>query len=420
MSLDLNSLLNEYNVFSVHKRFFWHRIDAPLRLLSISEKYLDLVKVVFGLHLMDIEFAEEKIKELSIETHFLKDFESIASILQKIFYYLTNNRIKINFKPKKKRTMYFGKLAPIINKKFVLFSGGLDSLCGSIHIAKKSNPILIHIITNQVVYNKVIKLSNSIPLRRAKLFCFDARTKSTKGGISETRGLFFCTIAFAIAASYSANSIVFCENGSQMLDVMLSPLAYPNKPATKNTNPIYLELFEELFTNFNRSTFRIEKIFRNKTRAEVILDYRDEIKFEDTFSCFSTRGRSGMCGICYNCFIRRMSLEALSIQEKKETYLYDPFVQIETDSPTYFERQRILLQVLRFYFGVLKKDPNIFKEINLSARNFFSDPIALATRFAQDIFLGVKNHISHLKDSDQNALGMKANELLIKIEERFA
>lgn len=419
MSLELKSLLNVYKILSSPK-FYWQKektIGGILYPIPIEEKYYDFIKVVFGLHIIAKEFKENEIKELVIETNHLKEFKSIEKLLHQIFSYLTNFRIEFNFVHKETKNRYYKIFTPVIGRDFLLFSGGLDSLSGALQIAKRSDPVLIHIITNQVIYNKVIKLSKLSALKRATLFCFDARSKSISDGVSETRGLFFTSIAFAIVASLGANKIVFCENGSQMLDVMLSSLTYPNKPATKNTNPIYLRLYEQLFSTFNNSEFYIEKIFQDKTKAEAVSPVKNEIIFEDTYSCFTTRGFTSMCGICYNCFIRRMSIEALNIQEKDKTYQYDPFLQIETTSDTYFERQRILFNLLRFYYGVLKENPNSIKEIILSSRDLFTNPVSLSIRFAQDIFLGANTYLSKIKGLELNALGKKTQELLNNIDE---
>jgi hypothetical protein len=95
MSLELKSLLSAYRI-PPNLEFFWQKgksVDGLRYPLLIPEKYLDFVKVVLGLHLIETEFPQEKIRELTVETSFKKDFNLIKDNLQKVFHDLTNHTV---------------------------------------------------------------------------------------------------------------------------------------------------------------------------------------------------------------------------------------------------------------------------------------------------------------------------------------
>ena len=425
MSLSLNSLLSEYIINWVpSKRYFWQKekeTDGLRYPIPVEPQYLDLFKLVLGLHIIEIDQLSRNIGELVIETAFPDNFNSIVERMQSLFTHLTNSRIKLKVVPCSFRVARQKLLEGSSYRRAVLFSGGLDSLCGAIKLSEQYPAILTHCRTNQVIFHKVLELSRVPLLSWSPLFCIDAMTKSKTGGISNTRGLLFLSSAYAIAASLGIESIVFCENGSQMLDVMLGSLVYPNKPATKNTNPIFVDRIEELFSLFNNKEIRIERPFQQYTKAEILQGFKNQINFEKTFSCFSTRGRSTMCGICYNCFVRRMALLAIDVKESPSTYEKNPFETINREEQTasYEERLRILLHFLRYYAKVLKKDSSALEELEVNARDYFEDPTDLAIRSAKEIFLGVARSLERIEQGKLNPLGKKAKELLNQIDKQL-
>ena len=110
-------------------------------------------------------------------------------------------------------------------------------------------------------------------------------------------------------------------------------------------------------------------------------------------------------------------MSAIKIFE--QDYIKDPFINIKNKTPTYNKRQRILFQIIRFYYGLLIKDETTIKEIELSSRGFFENPIELSTRFGSDLFLGIKNYLEIYQPTNMNALGKKAKELLGLIDSKI-
>jgi hypothetical protein len=195
---------------------------------------------------------------------------------------------------------------------------------------------------------------------------------------------------------------------------MLSPIAYPNKPALKNTNPIFINKLGKVLNKFYNEKFNINLMNKNNTKSEMLASTIASIPYQITNSCFTTRGISNMCGICYNCFLRNLSLMSINIFENY--YEYDPFTDVINKTDAYDERQRILYHILRFYYEILINDKDAMQEVEISSKGYFDNPIEIANRFGSDIFLGIKNYFEFYEPTNLNALGKKADELLTMIE----
>lgn len=422
MSLNLDSLLNEYLAeTSPLRQFSWRKerkADGISYPIPLREQYVDFLRLVLGLHIIEIRHLE-CVKELRVETSYPDNFFSIVDDCESLFNLLANTKVKIKIIPSSSRHSWRRIDESAFFQEIVPFSGGLDSLCGALGSSKHSRIILSHCKTNPVIFSKVLKLSNMNSFKRSVLYYMDATSKTPIAGVSDTRGLLFLSFAYAIAASLDLRSVAFCENGSQMLDVMLGSLVYPNKPATKNTNPIYVDKIESIFNNFYDKTFKIERPFKDMTKAEMLLPLKNEIRFEDTHSCFSSRGRAAMCGECYNCFVRRLSLLAINVAEKNNAYEVNPFtttheIHHEGSAPS----TNILFHFLRFYSQILMRNSSAMNEIEVSSRGYFRDPLDLATRFAEDVFLGVTGLLGAIGENQLNALGKKARELLDQLDKK--
>lgn len=422
MSLNLDSLLNNYLAeTSPLRQFFWRKerqaggVSYPL---PIREQYIDFVKAVLGLHIIELAHLDQ-VKELKIKTSYPYNFFSVLEDLQSLFFLLTNLKIKLRVVSTSSRRVWkrFDQHSPY--EKIVLFSGGVDSLCGALDLSRSHRVILSHCVTNQDIFGRVLRLSNMPPLQKSVLYCLDARKRAEISGMSETRSLLFLSSAYAIAKSLDLESAAFCENGSQMLDVMLGSLVYPNKQATKNTNLIYIKRMENIFSHFDDQDFKIELPFKNMTKAEVLYPFKDSTRMiEDTFSCFSTRFRTAMCGICFNCFIRKLSLVSIGVKEKDDTYELNPFKfsQEMSDKRSYKTAINILFHLLRFYHKILNLDSSAVDELTANARDYFEDPLSLATRFAKDVFLGSMLLLQATDEEKLNLLGKKVKDLLNLID----
>jgi len=394
--------------FNLEKRIpIFAQLNNPSNQLLLRPDLYELTKFMLSIHIFNMNKEYEKVNHLVFETYYKNKFDDIKPDFESLFTYLTNRSINIEFIKKVERSPYQRPLF-FDEQNYLLYSGGLDSLCGLSELTGQPNN-LIHVITNNQILGMVRRIGLNYKSRQSSIFYLDTRTSALSGGPSNTRGLVFFTFAYSIAKHFENNQIHFAENGSQMLDVMLSPFAFPNKPALKNTNPIFISKLVKILDRFD-SPFRINLMNKNSTKSEMLSKYANTIPFELTNSCFTTRGKSSMCGICYNCFIRNLSMSSIKIFE--QDYTYDPFTNIVKKTRTYNKRQRILYQIIRFYYKVLSKESSALEEITLSSKGYFDDPISLSTKFASDLFLGIRNYFETYEPTNLNALGNKANELL--------
>lgn len=206
-------------------------------------------------------------------------------------------------------------------------------------------------------------------------------------------------------------NVVFCENGAQMLDIMMGSTVYDNAVSTKNTSPRYLKAICKLLSSFEHTHFGIDYVLKNSTKAEAISQFLDERLLEKSWSCYSTRQQSEMCGSCWNCFSARMSAVAAGFPETLH-FEVDPLSEVLNKS-ILLDNQRILYNMLVFYSKILNHDEPMVAEIN-RYNDFFANPEDLATRFALDLFLGVSECLSLRRE--RNGLGKKAQELLFGID----
>jgi len=414
----VNSLLKAYNLADPSRLFFWLRAKDSKGThfpLAVDELYSDFFRTIVALHIIELDWPEER--TLIVETNFEKEFCSIVDDLESIFRYLTKNPIEIRVQGKPRQGEQGGLDERPMRATLTLFSAGLDSMCCAAKLkAENRRPILIHIITDNITFHGVQEISKSRFFEQFDLFCIDATTKALRGGFSNTRGLVFYSAAYAIAASLGSRSITLGENGSQMLDIMLGQNVYYNSQSTKNTNPDFILKCQGLFSTLDEKEFHIECAFKDATRAEVLAQFFNKIPWEKSWSCFTRRGRSQMCGLCYNCFVRRMSMLAAGIEENAKTYENNPFlIRPSPVTEGYKKKENIIYYLLTFYANVLTNDVNAKSKLEILTGNFFKDPVELATRFAQDIYLAILTWSSRVNEIDLSGIGKKAVELLGKL-----
>lgn len=415
--LRMNSLLKRYDLANPSRLFFWLKgkdSESTRFPLPIKEFYVDFLRTMVALHIIELDWPNER--TLIVETNFEKEFRSIAGRLESIFHYLTNHPIEIRIESQPRQGRQGTLEEPPLDGTLTLFSAGLDSMCCAAKLnAENKRPILTHIITEWTTFHDVQEISKSRFFRRSDFFCVDATTKALKGGFSNTRGLVFYSAAYAIAASLGLRSFSLGENGSQMLDIMLGQDVYYNSQSTMNTNPNFIMKCQSLFSAFDEKRFNIECIFKNMTRAEAIATFSNQIPWKQSWSCFTRRGRSQMCGLCYNCFVRRMSILAAGIEEDAGAYENNPFlIGPSLVGEEYKRKEDIIYYLLTFYAKVLRNDAEAKSKLELLTGEFFKDPVELATRFGLDIYLAVLKSSSTLNRIDLSGIGRKAIELLKK------
>ena len=230
------------------------------------------------------------------------------------------------------------KVEPKDNLKFMLFSGGLDSLAGAVE-SLETGPDDICLVSHQSGHPGVIgtqkRLLNALNSRYSGR-CKHYKYKCSLTGVhptyetQRTRPFLYTSMAFVLAKTYQKNEIFIYENGvtsvnfAETQDLM-------NGRSSRTTHPKTLRLMEKLFTIIGGSDFKIKDEYFYKTKTDVvnILKKYDHLDiFDDSVSCGTKRNLppgSTHCGYCSQCIDRKFATYAAGIEsaEVKNTYGFD-------------------------------------------------------------------------------------------------
>lgn len=254
-------------------------------------------------------------------------------LLQRLLNFLTGDRWTVGFRA---RPEGFGQIAlprpgQLIPPPFdclTLFSGGLDSLIGSIDFLERAkNPLLVSHAgdgtvshSQKVIYEELKKHYSKQTFDRLRVW-MDFRGWSVSGVEldKKTRGrsfLFFAAGAFA-GSGFSNEFVLYVpENGLIALNVPLDPLRLGSF-STRTTHPFYIARWNELLQAVGIDG-HIENPYWNRTKGEMVRECANPALLGSlaplSLSCASpTKGRwtghaAEHCGFCLPCLIRRASL----------------------------------------------------------------------------------------------------------------
>lgn len=378
----------------------------------LEEQHRDLLNLIMSLHYMECQEPLER--ELVLETRFVDLFNAIREDLERLFLLLTGKLIKLTLVPARAYGSQTVLYDDDRNNYPILFSGGVDSISGALKVLSQ-NPegILLHINTSKSIFGKMRRVITNEAFSRNQTYCISARIKAKRhrSFFSNTRGLLFLTASYVVSRLLHSEKVVFCENGAQMLDIMMGSIAYDNAVSTKNTNPRYLQAVNNLLCEFEGTSFKVDYALKDTTKSEAISEFLDKELLKKSWSCYSTRMRSEMCGSCWNCFTTKMSSVAAGFPDTLR-FEVDPLSE-DLNSALFSDNQRILYNMLVFYSKVINRNEKVMAELE-KCGDVFHNPEELATRFALDLYLGVSECIS--KNNRKNGLGKKAEELLSGID----
>ena len=252
------------------------------------------------------------------------DNNEIKELLSKTLKYMSGDR-PYKFKYYKKDDA--GKDSLFDNEKFtirpnkgtrvVLFSGGLDSLAGTIKTLEETDKEVC-LISHQSGQPSVIKtqreLYNEIQLMYPDRCSHYKYRTGLVGTIradetQRTRSFLYCSTAFVIAKVYDENEIYVYENGVTSINLPETQ-DMGNARASRTTHPKTLGLLEELFQKISESKFKIVNEFLYETKTDVInviKKYKKEDLIEKAVTCSKTRNitaNTTHCGECSQCIDR--------------------------------------------------------------------------------------------------------------------
>lgn len=266
-------------------------------------------------------------------------WRSIETELVETLSFLSGDRFRFEFVPRERRT----SRNPGLNlghgvkaDRVVLFSGGLDSLAGTIEelkASKESRLLLItHCSASKIMRTQrtlVRELLGRFPGRitwvpaRGHLVGVQARETTQR-----TRSFLYAALAYGAASLVDLDVIRFYENGVVSLNLPFSRQVIGSM-ATRTTHPLFLRRMAELLSRVADRTFAVENPYAWCTKTEVLerlhgLGAADLIG--RTTSCSSVRRRTAqepLCGCCSQCLDRRFAALAAGLQSDDPADRYE-------------------------------------------------------------------------------------------------
>ena len=218
----------------------------------------------------------------------------------------------------------------------MLFSGGLDSLAGTVqHLNEhkdRSLCVVCHESNNTVTHTQnalieTLRASHGNRVNKYGFKCCNHDGLKTKDETQRTRMFLFSAIAFSLCQYYDKHSFFVYENG--ITSINLSKQAdIINARASRTTHPKTLWLLRKFYRLFD-SSFEIFTPYYNSTKTEVIKTfqkYGSEHLIRSAVSCSSSRRRPGQvphCGCCSQCIDRRFSMFSAGLEDYDADYASD-------------------------------------------------------------------------------------------------
>ncbi len=273
--------------------------------------------------------------------------EEIKSILSETLAFMTGDReYKFEFQPGH-RTSQQGlfdrddfNLASFYNKDkgIILFSGGLDSLAGTIKHVSENQERKIILVSHQSgqpgtkrTQDRLFNALRNKYLDRVEHYKFECSLKGYRAieETQRTRAFLYCAVAFAISFSLETDEFFFYENGVTSLNLPRQRQDMMNSRASRTTHPKTLRLMAEFLSMVAREirndqdiSIEIQNPFKWSTKADVLREienFNQAGLISSTVSCsaspYQRSNSSNHCGKCFQCVDRRIAMYAVGIQE---------------------------------------------------------------------------------------------------------
>lgn len=237
----------------------------------------------------------------------------------------------------------------------MLFSGGLDSLAGTVQrlnehtdrslcvVSHKSNKCVTH------TQDALVSALNGKYNNRVKAYGFECCNQNglkSKDETQRTRMFLFSAIAFSLCNCYSKHEFYVYENGITSLNLSKQADVI-NARASRTTHPKTLALLRNFYRLLDPS-FNIIAPYFNQTKAEILEVFRmyhEESIISSSVSCSSSRRKPEQvphCGCCSQCIDRRFSVYAAGLNEYDAEYAND-FISAFPDGDKNETKQRIYI-----------------------------------------------------------------------------
>jgi 7-cyano-7-deazaguanine synthase in queuosine biosynthesis len=402
-----SNLLNTYSTYlhPVRNRVVY---DSSKPFEMVFENSEEFEELMLSLYLLDKYLSTET--GLTFETDYPELWQEKKQDIELLFEFLTQRKISLAFvarsssrrKIQRRLTKNFENRDGVVS----LFSGGLDSAAGAIELIKKgSNLALSHTATGNITFGKATELLKYPSLNSTTMIVTNMRGgENLLPGMPgrNTRGLLFISNALVIASCLGFSRVCVPENGP----LMINPDISHGSGATKNAHPFLITTLEEIYNHVTKTKIRIEALFKDLTKAEISAKLGNNRIIDQTWSCFNVQGQSRMCGACFACAVRRLSLLAAGYNEPKETYETNPFyTKLQHSNSPLGWKLDDLHDTFVYLRNLLKSQKFSRNELFLIPEGFFENETELMSNFALDMFLGFRKQEEQLGALNLGPLG---------------
>jgi 7-cyano-7-deazaguanine synthase in queuosine biosynthesis len=217
----------------------------------------------------------------------------------------------------------------------VLFSGGLDSLSGTIEelsISKKHVALVSHHSSSKIFDHQkrlVVELDKRFPKKIMHLPVFMTRqeTLAAPEHTHRSRSFLYAALACTVARLFGNSRVRFFENGVLSINLPIAEQVVGAR-ATRTTHPLILEHFREFFTAAVGKPIEFDNPFIWKTKGDVvrsILNHDGGGLIKHTISCTRTYDITKLhthCGCCSQCIDRRFAILAANAADHDPAEMY--------------------------------------------------------------------------------------------------
>ena len=216
----------------------------------------------------------------------------------------------------------------------VLFSGGLDSLAGTIKLLESTDE-RVCLVSHQSQHGTIRtqnRLSQALRERYPGRLVHHTFRCNLSGAVrreesQRTRAFLYTSIGFAIAQAFEQNRFFVYENGITSINFpRREDLA--NARASRTTHPKTIYLLQKFFSLFSDRPLQIKTPFLWKTKTDVVEDLLKGPYSEllpSAVSCsktFQNLGDQSHCGGCSQCIDRRFAAFAAGAHDRDKANIY--------------------------------------------------------------------------------------------------
>ncbi len=321
------------------------------KLNAINE---DLLIIALSIFAVDKRIFRRKFKDcwtrdiqVSIPVIELRKWEIVRIKLQSILKFLSGDNWIIEFRKTNYRYRNTEEVEELAEKMdfdgVSLFSGGLDSFSGAIHLLSNNRKICFAGFREYgLLAGRQTKLfeilQDAYPDTYSKLILFNGTPyapvdeQNNKIDIppentSRSRSLLFLAGALGIASLIGENIPVYIpENGFIGINVPLTD-SRKGSCSTRTTHPFFVRKLNEILSMVGINN-RVENFYAFKTKGEIVEEVSNTEAFKrgagETISCshpcharYDEKTPPMNCGYCYPCIIRKASMNKIGFTSEE-------------------------------------------------------------------------------------------------------